>query len=224
MKAFRLSRVRGVSGSTKAISKGDEAMRMLRWAMILGLAGAALISGCSNKDTMRWKEQVWLSDGQRIDVDRYSVALKSGFPNTNDGPPIYQEITYSPLGVHWSAKTADVVPEMLSFDVVNNDAYLVVAITDKKEKFCVGKPSGTYLIEVYRWRKGVMQRVDQQQAPIAQMGVNLSGTGNWGVRHADRPVTYLSWDDIAYVTRQPTSGPPKLISEFYKKRDYAICD
>ncbi|MCC5041928.1 MULTISPECIES: hypothetical protein [Xanthomonas] len=186
---------------------------------------AALLSGCSNKDTMRWKEQVWLSDGRRIDVDRYSVALKSGFPNSNDGPPIYQEITYAPLGVHWSTKGAGMegATSLRSFDVIQGDAYLVVYADENAEKFCVGKPPGSYLINVYRWRKGVMQKIDQHEAPIERMGINLSGTGNWGFRHANKPVTYLSWDDIAYVTRQPSSGPPKLISDFYKKRDYAVC-
>ncbi|MCT8358779.1 hypothetical protein NLA05_21355 [Xanthomonas citri pv. anacardii] len=86
----------------------------------------------------------------------------------------------------------------------------------------MGKPSGSYLVDIYRWRKGVMQKIDPHGAPIERMGINLSGTGNWGFRHADRPVTYLSWDDIAYVTGQPSSGPPKLIADFYKKRDYAF--
>ncbi|MGY4889238.1 UNVERIFIED_CONTAM: hypothetical protein EX528_02260 [Xanthomonas axonopodis] len=199
-------------------------MKMCRWAMVAGLMSAALLSGCSNKDTMRWKEQVWLSDGRRIDVDRYSVALKSGFPNSTDGPPIYQEINYAPLEVHWSAKSGvKGVPEMLSFDIVDGDAYLVV-VDEDLEEFCVGKPKGTYLMSVYRWRNREMQEVNQHEAPITRMGINLSGTGNWGFRHADRPVTYLSWDDIAYVTGQPSSGPPKLLSEFYKKRQgYAVC-
>ncbi|PPU91252.1 hypothetical protein XhyaCFBP1156_21285, partial [Xanthomonas hyacinthi] len=81
----------------------------------------------------------------------------------------------------------------------------------------------SYLIDVYRWRKGLMQKIDQHDAPIVRMGINLSGTGNWGFRHADKPVTYLSWDDIAYVTGQPSAGPPKLVSDFFKKREYAVC-
>ncbi|PPU77738.1 hypothetical protein K6978_16190 [Xanthomonas cucurbitae] len=169
-------------------------MTMHGWVIVGGLVMAAVLIGCSNKDTMRWKEQVWLSDGRRIDVDRYSVALKSGFPNTNDGPPIYQEITYLPLGVHWSTKDADMEgsSSLRSFDIIHGDAYLVVyADTDAKE-FCVGKPSGSLLINVYRWHKGVMQKIDQQEAPISRMRINLSGTGNWGFRHADRPITYLS--------------------------------
>lgn len=199
-------------------------MKMCRWVMVAGLMSAALLGSCSNKDTMRWKEQVWLSDGRRIDVDRYSVALKSGFPNSTDGPPIYQEIKYAPLGVHWSAKSGvKGVPEMLSFDIVDGNAYLVV-VNEDFEEFCVGKPKGTYLMNVYRWRNREMQEINQHEAPIARMGINLSGTGNWGFRHADRPVNHLSWDDIAYVTGQPSSGPPKLLSEFYKKRQsYAVC-
>ncbi|WP_198554032.1 hypothetical protein [Xanthomonas citri] len=113
-------------------------MKILKQAIVVALMSVAVLGGCSNKDTMRWKEQVWLSDGRRIDVDRYSVALKSGFPNSTDGPPIYQEITYAPLGVHWSAKTEEAVPEMLSFDVINNDAFLAVAMTDKKREVLRG--------------------------------------------------------------------------------------
>ncbi|MFC3655005.1 hypothetical protein ACFOPN_04745 [Xanthomonas hyacinthi] len=186
---------------------------------------AVALAGCSNKQEMRWKEQVWLSDGRRIDVDRYSVALKSGFPNTTDGPPVYQEINYAPLGVHWSTKDAGVngSSSMNTFDIIEGDAYLVVHDNDKLERFCIGKPKGSYLINVYRWHKGAMQKIDQHDAPIARMGINLSGTGNWGFRHADKPVTYLSWDDIAYVTRQSRAGPPELISEFYKDREYAVC-
>lgn len=201
-------------------------MKILKQAIVVALMSAAVLCGCSNKDTMRWKEQVWLSDGRRIDVDRYSVALKSGFPNSTDGPPIYQEITYAPLGVHWSTKGAGMegATSLRSFDVIQGDAYLVVYTDEDADKFCIGKPVGSYLINVYRWRKGVMQKIDQHEAPIERMGINLSGTGNWGFRHADRPVNYLSWDDIAYVTGQASSGPPKLLSEFYKKRQaYAVC-
>ncbi|MFC3655009.1 hypothetical protein FZ025_12680 [Xanthomonas hyacinthi] len=199
-------------------------MMKVRWSVIGVLLGAVVSTpGCSNKDEMRWKEQVWLSDGRRIDVERYSVALKSGFPNTTDGPPVYQEISYAPLGVHWSTRKGGAVPEMLSFDVIDGDAYLIIVPGDDFKDFCVGKPIGSYLIDVYRWRKGLMQKIDQHDAPIARMGINLSGTGNWGFRHADKPVTYLSWDDIAYVTRQSRAGPPELISEFYKDREYAVC-
>lgn len=67
-------------------------MKTLRQAIVVGLMAVAVLGGCSNKDTMRWKEQVWLSDGRRVDVDRYSVALNSGFANSNDGLPIYQEV------------------------------------------------------------------------------------------------------------------------------------
>ncbi|WP_274514076.1 hypothetical protein [Xanthomonas campestris] len=202
-----------------------EAMKMRGWAIVGGLVMAAVLGGCSNKDTMRWKEQVWLSDGRRIDVDRYSVALKSGFPNSNDGPPIYQEISYAPLKVFWSTKNSGMrsASSMGSFDVIQGDAYLVVHANEKAEVFCVGKPPGSYLINVYRWRKGVMQKIDQHEAPIERMGINLSGTGNWGFRHADKPVTYLSWDDISYVTGQRSAGPPMRISEFYSDLKYAIC-
>ncbi|MEQ7925942.1 hypothetical protein ABQW55_004435 [Xanthomonas citri pv. malvacearum] len=187
----------------------DEEIKILKQAIVVALMSAAVLCGCSNKDTMRWKEQVWLSDGRRIDVDRYSVALKSGFPNSTDGPPIYQEITYAPLGVHWSAKSgAKGVPEMLSFDIVDGSAYLVV-VTERLEEFCAGKPKGTYLMSVYRWCNSKMQEINQHEAPIARMGINLSGTGNWGFRHADRSVNYLSWDDIAYATGQPSSRTPK---------------
>lgn len=195
-----------------------------KWAMYGVLLAAAALTGCSNKEEMRWKEQVWLSDGRRIDVDRYSVALKSGFPNSTDGPPVYQEISYAPLGVHWSAKSGTKgVPEMLSFDIVDGDAYLVVVTSGDLEEFCVGKPAGSYLINVYRWHNLTMQEIDQHEAPIARMGINLSGTGNWGFRHGDKPKTYLSWDDVAFVTGQLSAGPPELISEFYKIRKYAIC-
>ncbi|WP_230812684.1 MULTISPECIES: hypothetical protein [Xanthomonas translucens group] len=112
---------------------------------------------------------------------------------------------------------------MGSFDIIQGDAYLVVHANERAEVFCVGKPRGSYLINVYRWRKGVMQKIDQREAPIARMGINLSGTGNWGFRHGDKPKTYLSWDDVAFVTGQLSAGPPELISEFYKIRKYAIC-
>lgn len=110
-----------------------------------------------------------------------------------------------------------------SFDVIQGDAYLVVYADEDAEKFFVGKPPGSYLINVYRWRKGVMQKIDQHEAPIARMGINLSGTGNWGFRHADKPVTYLSWDDVSYATGQGSAGPSMRISEFYSDRKYAIC-
>ncbi|MBO9828165.1 hypothetical protein J7373_07860 [Xanthomonas sp. A2111] len=199
-------------------------MKCHRLPIFLILLACSSVVACSNKQEMRWKEQVWLSDGRRIDVDRYSTALKSGFPNANDGPPVYQEINYLPLDVHWSAKSGKSgVPEMLSFDIIDGDAYLIVVMSGDLEAFCAEKPVGTYLLSVYRWRKGAMQEIDQREAPIARMGVNLSGTGNWGLRHADKPVTYLSWKDVAFATKQPSEGPPELISEFYNTHDRAVC-
>ncbi|MEE7546373.1 hypothetical protein HF319_04415 [Xanthomonas sp. Kuri4-1] len=188
--------------------------------------GIVLIStqiiGCDNKDRMRWKEQVWLSGGQFIEVDRYSVALKSGFPNSTDGPTIYREISYEPMGVHWSSN--DPVNVMRSFDIVGDSAYLVVSTTEEKSDFCVGKEKGELLVDVYRWRNQKLEKVSQNDAPIKKMRVNLSGDGNWRFRHADKPKKYFSWEDVAYSTLQPSSNPPELIYDYYSKRSKRFCE
>ncbi|NIJ72410.1 MULTISPECIES: hypothetical protein [unclassified Xanthomonas] len=171
---------------------------------------------------MRWKEQVWLSDGRRIEVERYSVALKSGFPDSRNGPQVYQRISYSPMGVYWES---DRPVGMLSFDIFDNSAYLITDAGGRREDFCRGKMRGTYLARIYRWREGVLQEIEQGDAPIARMRINLSGMGNWMFRDASPAKTYFSWDDIAFATGQPSKGPPELVSKFFNSRSsYAVCN
>ncbi|UIE43691.1 hypothetical protein [Xanthomonas citri] len=185
--------------------------------LIILILMMTILSGCNYK--MCWKEQVWLDEGRFVEVERYSVG-KLDFPNSSTVATQHQEFKYPPLGVSFST---DSRIELMSFYVVGADAYLIIPASGKREKFCSGKRKGDYQVRVIRWRNEKMQEVDQHDAPIESMRLNLSGNSNWKFRHEDKSKKYLSWQDVAKATGQSEYSPPMLISEFYKIRKHAVC-
>lgn len=64
--------------------------------LIVGCAG----TGLGGSDHIRWTEEVKLSDGRVIQIQRHVELTASGFPVQNRGFDKYQEICYPPLGIH----------------------------------------------------------------------------------------------------------------------------
>lgn len=172
---------------------------------VVGVSALLLLTSCMGADEMHWKEQVWMHDGQRILLERSSSRAKSGFPISRRGAILSQEIRYSPPEVVWRTKGDSEQP--LSFEIIDGDAYLVTIAPGLLEGFCSKNRHDDFSIVVYRWRKGGMQVVNQLDAPLDQMGRNLSGISHWGYQKSDDR-TYLSVDDVAYATMRPIGSPP----------------
>ncbi|WP_235048237.1 hypothetical protein [Xanthomonas cassavae] len=189
---------------------------------LLMLVGLAVVMTCmsSCKQKMKWKEQVWLDEGRFIEVERQASG-KFDFPNSSSIVTTHQELRYKPLGVIWVAEGS---AQVQSFYVVGNDAYLIEMAAKSRNEFCIGRRKGDYLLDVMRWRGGKMQLIDQNEAPIERMRVNLSGDSHWRFRNGGEYSHYLSWKDVAGVTGQFDYNPPKLISEFYREVPNLICN
>jgi hypothetical protein len=179
------------------------------------------LSACTGVDEMRWKEQVWLNNGQFILIDRHATARKSGFPDTRRGPVVEQTIRYSPMGFDWSTKRPPEHP--ISFDIIDGSAYLVTIPTTDPKKFCIGKEAGSYVAMFYKFSGGEIREVRREDVPFEKLANNITGDSQWGyVKEQDR--TYLSWSDVADSTAQPRAGPPKRLPAFFKKRSWLRCE
>ena len=177
------------------------------------LALMLMLSGCIGSYEIRWKEQVWLHDGRFILIDRYATRSRSGFPNSRRGYVLAQEIHYKPAGFLWKSANPNEVP--IAFDIIGGSAYLVVNAPKSRELFCVDKPKGSYIAVFYRWTNGERQEISQQQASVDLLANNVTGvsqprtTGKEGY-------SYLSWNEVAAATGQPSSGPPNSLTEFFE--------
>lgn len=179
--------------------------RRKHFLYLVSLCATLLLASCIGTDEMRWKEQVWMHEGQRILLERSSTRTKSGFPTSRRGAILSQEIIYGPLDVLWRVNGDGEQP--LSFEVIDGDAYLVTIAPGSLADFCSENKGDDFSIVVYRWRKGEMHTVDQLDAPLNKMGRNLSGISHWGYQKSDDR-TYLSADDVAYATMRPIGTPP----------------
>ncbi|PPU59840.1 hypothetical protein XcodCFBP4690_18840 [Xanthomonas codiaei] len=184
--------------------------------MLVGLALAMTVtSGCKQK--MKWKEQVWLGEGRFVEVERQAVG-KIDFPNSSSIATLHQEFRYKPLQVLW---TAEGVIEPESFYIVGSDAYLITMAAKNRDQFCAGRRKGEFLLNIFRWRNGKMREIDQSEAPLDQMRMNLSGNAHWILRKDGWAggAQYLSWKEVADLTGQFDDQPPSMVSEFYARKN-----
>lgn len=204
-------------------AKSDRAFKLTRESRRMTLLVAMiamLLTACVGNDEMRWEEQVWLNDDTMINVERYSVRKKSGFPNSRRGTILKEEIRYTSLNFYWSDEGSGEHP--LSFEIVNGIVYLATIPSVPREKYCAGKMRGSPYAKFYRSHHGKISIIAAQEAPVQKMRKNLSGVSHWGYDSAsDR--TYLSWSDVADATLQPRAGPPTPIWNVFNRRKSLRC-
>lgn len=84
-------------------------MRNLHKTLIDLCAGLTLV-GCAGiglgGDHVRWTEEVKLSDGKVIQIQRHGELTESGFPAQKRGLDKYHEICYPPMNIHWKSRAA----------------------------------------------------------------------------------------------------------------------
>ncbi|QHG89179.1 hypothetical protein K6982_15275 [Xanthomonas cucurbitae] len=186
--------------------------------MLIGLVVVmTCMSGCKQK--MKWKEQVWLGEGRFVEVKRQAVG-RLDFPNSSSIVTLHQEFRYEPLQVLWEREGA---VQVKSFYIDGNDAYLVTTAWEGRAKFCMWRRKGDFLLNVLRWRNGKMQEIDQSEAPLEKMRMNLSGDAHWILHNDGRGGQYLSWKEVADLTRQWEEQPPSLVLDFYTRTPNLSC-
>ena len=84
------------------------------------------LSACAGND-IRWTEEVKLSDGKIIQLQRHVELTESGFPVQGRGFNKFFEICYPPMNIHWKSK-GGYQPDI--FDIVDGKAYMHVPISD----------------------------------------------------------------------------------------------
>jgi hypothetical protein len=125
------------------------------WLLCLG----ASLSACAG-DLIRWTEEVKLSDGRVIQLQRQTELTASGFPVQKRGFYKYHEICYPPMGIRWKSKPG-YRPDI--FDIVDGKAYMHVPVTGCTECMLHGYPASDALYFV--WEEGRWKRIPHEQFP-----------------------------------------------------------
>lgn len=134
-----------------------DALQACGWGLLL--AGCAGV-GVGGTEHIRWTEEVKLSDGQVIQIQRHVELTGSGFPVQNRGFDKYQEICYPPLGIHWKSR-GGYQPDI--FDIVDGKAYMHVPISDCFSCERYGYPNSNALYFV--WDNGKWKRIEHEEFP-----------------------------------------------------------
>ncbi|MBK5106454.1 MAG: hypothetical protein JJE42_19595, partial [Burkholderiales bacterium] len=135
-------------------------MKTLAKAICL-FALSAAFSACASND-IRWTEEVKLSDGRVIQIQRHVELTESGFPSQKRGLDRYQEICYPPMNIHWKSK-GGYKPDI--FDIVDGKAYMHVPIYDCFQCMLQGFPESDALYFV--WHNGQWTRTTREEFPEA---------------------------------------------------------
>ena len=152
-------------------------MKLFAQTLCLVTLSTAL-SACASND-IRWTEEVRLSDGRIIQIQRHVELTESGFPVQKRGFDKYQEICYPPMNIRWKSN-GGYQPDI--FDIVDGKAYMHVPISDCFSCEHYGYPSTDALYFI--WNDGEWKRVAHEDFPEASEW-NLLMQTNLGSSEAD---------------------------------------
>jgi hypothetical protein len=193
-----------------------EDSRMKTLAQILCLiALSSAFSACASND-IRWTEEVKLSDGRVIQIQRHVELTESGFPMQRRGLDRYQEICYPPMNIHWKAK-AGFKPDI--FDIVDGRAYMHVPLGACAECSAHDYPSPNALYFV--WDNGKWRRIRYEEFPETSEW-NLLMQTKGGSKETDpqglitiEDKTTGKWTDSTLRLDQKRSGWRRVNEDYY---------
>ena len=119
------------------------------------------LCACASND-LRWTEEVKLSDGKVVQIQRRVELTDSGFPFQQRGFNKYFEICYPPLNMHWKSK-APYQPDIL--DIVGGRAYMHVPISACISCMLFDYPKDDALY--FAWEGGSWKRIRREEFPAA---------------------------------------------------------
>ncbi|WP_310451298.1 hypothetical protein [Sulfuritalea sp.] len=183
----------------------------------LSIAGCAG-SGVGGSEHVRWTEEVKLSDGKVIQIQRH-VEIGAPMGRLEErGSPRFHEICYPPMGIHWKSKPG-YKPDI--FDIVDGKAYMHVPISDCFSCERYGYPSTNAVYFV--WDQGQWKRITHDEFPAASewnlmmqvmRGPSKNGP-NGMISIADK--TTGKWQDDSLSYEQKRFGW-KRVSESYSQK------
>jgi len=148
---------------------------------------AFALSACASND-IRWSEEVKLSDGRVIELQRRVELTASGFPAQERGFVKYVEICYAPMKLRWRS-LGSYIPDI--FDIVDGRAYVSVPIGNCETCRMFGYPDPNALLFV--WENGDWTRVRSEEFPRAsEWNLLMSFASS---RPQDDPKGRLTLDD-----------------------------
>lgn len=153
--------------------------------LCLGLSLAA----CAG-DHIRWTEEVKLSDGKTVQLQRHVELTASGFPVQERGFNKYFEICYPPMNIHWKSK-GGYVPDI--FDIVGGKAYMHVPLAAEAECYAQGNPVPNSLYFV--WDNGAWKRISHEEFPAASEWNLLMGVKAAPGHEKDDPSGLITLED-----------------------------
>ncbi|WP_310451294.1 hypothetical protein [Sulfuritalea sp.] len=131
------------------------------------LFASLLIAGCAGLgaggNDLHWTEEVKLSDGRIIQVQRKTeIAKHAGFPANRRGLYKSHEICYAPMNLRWKS-VGGYRPDI--FDIVDGKAYMHVPIAGCEECRLHGFPAtGAHY---FLWEGGQWKRIRHEEFPVA---------------------------------------------------------
>lgn len=128
------------------------------WLSVISL-GLTVTGACANTD-FQWTEEVKLSDGRLVQLQRRMELTSSGFPVQRRGFSKYHEFCYAPMGVHWKSR-GGYPPDI--FDIANGKAYAHVPISDCAKCMLHGYPDTDALYFV--WDRGQWKQTTHEEFP-----------------------------------------------------------
>ena len=135
-------------------------MKALLKFSAIALFGLSL-AACAG-DHIRWTEEVKLSDGSVIQIQRHIELTESGFPVSSRGFDKYHEICYPPLGIHWKSR-GGYQPDI--FDIVDGKAYVHVPVGSGVQ--CMEQCSPSTGAIYFVWESGRWKRISNDEFPTA---------------------------------------------------------
>lgn len=177
------------------------------------------ILGCAGNDHIRWTEEVKLSDGQVIEIQRHVELTESGFPVSRRGFDKYHEICYPPLGIHWKSRGA-YKPDI--FDIVDGKAYVHVRVDGGTQCWEQGYPKTGAIYFV--WEGGRWKRITHEEFPAAaEWNLLMSSKGGSTSTDARGLITLTDkttgkWNDLDLRLEQKRLGWRRL-NESYASRE-----
>lgn len=190
---------------------------------LLAFIASLITTGCAGvglggNDHIRWTEEVKLSDGRVIEIQRHVELTESGFPVQRRGFDKYQEICYPPMGIHWKSK-GGYQPDI--FDIVDGKAYMHVPISDCFTCEHYGYPSTNALYFV--WEDGHWKQIQHEEFPASsEWNLLLSHTAAVGHEkddaHGLMTLTEKEKRPSSLRVEQKRFGW-KRVSDSYSRRD-----
>jgi hypothetical protein len=160
--------------SELALSRAHFIHRAVRPLLSLfWLALAIPLAAAGAPAEIKWTEEVRLHDGKVIQVKRRTELAPTGFPTAARGRPLYHELCYAPMGIHWKSNPA-YEPEL--FDLVDGKAYVRVPLRGCSSCKLHDFPRTNSLY--FMWESGKWSEIAAQAFP-PQARFNLLSSTHW---------------------------------------------